>query len=56
MNILLGDINAKVGREEMFKLTTGNKSLDEISTDNGVRYLGLIIIQVTTDLKLHKFY
>jgi hypothetical protein len=30
MKILLGDFNAKVGREKIFK-TIGNKSLHEIS-------------------------
>jgi hypothetical protein len=33
---LLGDFNAKVGREDIFKPTTGNGSLHEISNDNGV--------------------
>jgi endonuclease/exonuclease/phosphatase family metal-dependent hydrolase len=37
MNILQGDFNAKVGREDIFKPTTGNESLHEISNDNGVR-------------------
>jgi hypothetical protein len=37
MKILLGDFNAKVGKEDIFKLTIGNESLHEISTDNGVR-------------------
>jgi hypothetical protein len=36
MKILLGDFNAKVGRKDVFKPTTGNKSLHEISNDNGV--------------------
>jgi exonuclease III len=35
--ILLGDFNAKVGREDIFKHTIGNESLHEISNDNGVR-------------------
>jgi hypothetical protein len=35
--ILLGDFNAKVGRENIFKPTTGNESLHEISNENGVR-------------------
>jgi hypothetical protein len=39
MKILLGDFNAKVGREDIFKPTIGNKSLYEISNDNGVRLL-----------------
>ena len=37
MTILLGDFNAKVGRENVFKLTTGNESLHQDSSDNGVR-------------------
>jgi exonuclease III len=37
MKILLGDFNAKVGREDIFKPTVGNESLHEISNDNGVR-------------------
>jgi hypothetical protein len=37
MNILLGEINAKVGREDIFKPTIGNESIHEISNDNGVR-------------------
>jgi hypothetical protein len=37
MNIVLGDLNAKRGKEDIFKLRIGNKSLHEISNDNGVR-------------------
>jgi hypothetical protein len=37
MKILLGDFNAKVGREDIFKHTTGNESLYEINNDNGVK-------------------
>jgi hypothetical protein len=37
MKILLGDLNAKVGREDIFKTTVGNESLHEISNDNGIR-------------------
>ena len=37
MKILLGDFNAKVGREGIFKPTTGNDSLHQDSNDNGVR-------------------
>jgi hypothetical protein len=37
VKILLGDFNAKVGREDIFKLKTGNGSLHEISNDNGVK-------------------
>jgi hypothetical protein len=34
---LSGDFYAKVGREEIFKPTIGNESLDKISNDNGDR-------------------
>jgi hypothetical protein len=37
MKMLLGDFNAKVGREDIFKSTIGNESLHETSNDNGVR-------------------
>jgi len=36
MKILL-DFNAKVGRENIFKLTVGNESLHQDNNDNGVR-------------------
>jgi hypothetical protein len=37
MKKLLGDFNAKVKREGIFRPTIGNESLHEISNDNGVR-------------------
>jgi hypothetical protein len=37
MKILLGDSNAKVGREDIFKPTTANESLHAISNNNAVR-------------------
>jgi hypothetical protein len=33
--MLLGDFNAKVGREDIFKPITGIDSLHQISNDNG---------------------
>jgi hypothetical protein len=36
MEVLLGDFNDKVGREDIFKLTIGNESLHKISNENGV--------------------
>jgi hypothetical protein len=41
MKILLGDFNAKVGREDIIKPTIGNESLQEISNDNGVRLVNI---------------
>jgi hypothetical protein len=37
--IVLGDFSAKADREDIFKSTTGNESLHEISNDNGVRVI-----------------
>jgi len=37
MKLILGDINAKVGRENIFKPTIGQESLHQDSNDNGVR-------------------
>ena len=39
MKISLGDLNAKVGRENNFKPTIGQESLHQHSNDNGVRLL-----------------
>jgi hypothetical protein len=43
MKILLGDFNAKIGREDIFKPTIGNESLHEIGSDNGVRVVNFAI-------------
>jgi len=37
MKILMGDFNAKVKKEEIFKPTIGNESLDEASNNSRVR-------------------
>jgi hypothetical protein len=37
MKMLLGDFKAEVEREDIFKPTTGHKSLQQDSNDNGVR-------------------
>jgi hypothetical protein len=43
MKMLFGDFNAKVGREDIFKLAVGNESLHEINNDNGVRLVHFAI-------------
>jgi hypothetical protein len=43
MKILLGDFNAKVGREDIFIPTIGNEITHEISNDNGVRVVNFAI-------------
>jgi hypothetical protein len=62
MKILLDDFNAKVGRENIFKPTTGNESLHEISNDNGVRVVNFatsknIVVKSTKfpHRKIHKY-
>jgi hypothetical protein len=37
MKIPLGDFNAKLGREDIFKRTSGNENLHEDGNDNGVK-------------------
>jgi hypothetical protein len=53
MKILLGDFNAKVGREDIFKPIIGNESLHEASNDNGIRLVNFatlknLIVKSTT--------
>jgi len=45
MQILLGDSNAKVGRENGFKPTIGQESLHHDSNDNGVRLVNFATSQ-----------
>ena len=47
MKIILGGFNAKVGRENIFKPTTGNESLHQDSNDNRV-----IIVNFATSKNL----
>jgi hypothetical protein len=42
MKILLGNFNAKLGREDTFKPTIGKESLQEDSNDNGVRDVNFV--------------
>jgi exonuclease III len=53
MKILLGDFNAKVGREDIFKPIIGNESLHEASNDNRIRAVNFatsknLIVKSTT--------
>jgi hypothetical protein len=45
MNILLGDLNSKIGREDIFKQTIGNESLHEISNDNRVTVVNFVTLK-----------
>jgi hypothetical protein len=42
---LLGDFNAKVGREDIFKPIIGNKTLHEASNDNRVRVVNFATLK-----------
>ncbi|PSN38555.1 hypothetical protein C0J52_14819 [Blattella germanica] len=62
MKIVLGDFNAKVGREDIFRPTIGKFSLHEDSNDNGVRLVtfatskNLIVKSTTFQHKdIHKY-
>jgi hypothetical protein len=39
---MMGDFNAKVGKEDIFKPINGNESLHEASKDNGVRVVNFV--------------
>ena len=62
MKILLGDFNAKVGGENIFKLTTGNESLHQDNNDKGVRNVNFAtsknLVKSTTFLRrnIHKVH
>jgi hypothetical protein len=42
-DILFGDFDTKLGREETFKLLVANKSLDEICSYNGFRAIKFVV-------------
>ena len=46
MKIILGDFNAKVGRQNIFKPTIGNESLHQDSTDNDVRIVNFATLKI----------
>jgi len=62
MKLLLGDFNAKVGREIIFKRTIGNESLHQDSNDNSVRIVNFatsknVFVKSTMfpNRKVHKY-
>jgi hypothetical protein len=42
IKILLGNFNAKVVKEDIFKPTTGNENSYKISNDNGIRVINFV--------------
>jgi exonuclease III len=47
LKMLLGDLNIKVDREDIFKLTIGNENLHGISNDNGIRVVNFATSKVS---------
>jgi hypothetical protein len=45
MKILLGDFNAKLGRENIFKPTIGNESRHQVSNDIADRIANLVTLK-----------
>jgi len=45
MKVLLGDINAKTGRQCIFKPTVGNESLQHDSKNNGGIILNIVTLR-----------
>jgi hypothetical protein len=61
MKILLGNLIAKVGRQDNVKLTISNESLHEISNDNGITVVNFatsknLVVKSTVvpDRSIHK--
>ena len=54
MKILIGDFNAKVGRDNIFQPRIGNESLHPESTDNGIRLVNFATFKNLT-VKSTKF-
>jgi hypothetical protein len=52
MRILLGDLNAKVGREAIFKPIIENENSHEIGSDNGVRVVNCTIQKICQEYDL----
>jgi len=61
LKILLGDFNAKVGRENILKLKTGNDTPHEDSNNNGVTTVNLatsknlLLRASSSHADIHKF-
>ena len=54
MTILLGDFNAKVGRENIFKPTNGNEGLHQETNDNGARIVNFATSKTSKTFQEHK--
>jgi hypothetical protein len=56
MKIILGNFNAKVGRENIFKPAIGNESLHQDSNDNGVRIVNFAMEYVSNYARYGNVY
>ena len=45
IKILLGDFNAQVGKEEVYRSVIGKQSFHDVSNDNGLRMISLAVAQ-----------
>jgi len=48
MKTLLGDFNAKVGRQNIFKQTCGKQNLHQDSNDNAVRIVNFATLKISS--------
>jgi hypothetical protein len=62
IKILLRDFNAKLRREDIFKLTIGNESLHQVNNDNGVSVVNfatsnnlVLKSKIFPHLNIHKY-
>ena len=46
MKIMFGDFNAVLGRENIFKPTTGNESWYKSSNENSVRFVNFVTLKI----------
>jgi hypothetical protein len=49
MKLMLGDFNAKLGREDIFKPTYGSDNLHQDSNDNGVSIVNYVTSKYLVD-------
>jgi hypothetical protein len=47
MKFLLWDFNAKIDREDIFKLAIWNKTLHETLNDNGIRVVNFVYLEIS---------
>jgi hypothetical protein len=53
VNILVGNMNAKVGKDNIYRPTTGKESIHDVSNNNGMR---LIDVTISRDMTISSTY